>query len=433
MFLLADEQWKCRRICTCAVDGIEHLWSFGLINKDFNVPPCSVKVFISIVLRMVKADCMCPAFSMSETYIARQCLKDPTAIPPHHFRNSLSFYRKIIPRSGRYLQYGGWNVQNDRDLVYQAVHKCPAMFQFAGSQFIDNLELATIAVKHDPNLFRHVGKGLRNDVEFVKNNVWCFRDPADYPTCWEARTSPISSTIMLYGGPAIRDDFELVRYAILENPFYFSNISPRLRDDPELAFLAVMFHTPLLEHVSERLRSDVEFVKRLLKLKPSGFGEFLCFIKCNKEIALIAVKQYGCDLEYLPAKFKSDFDVCMAAVKQNGTAIRYTASRDPKISLAAVKQNGLAIKYISVYDRNIALAAVQQNGMAFNELPNRFKNDLGLARAAVKQNPAAYEYVPKNLAVTKPVVVEPEGPQVPAPDPAEESSWRGYGSWHDYY
>ena len=53
-------------------------------------------------------------------------------------------------------------------------------------------------------------------------------------------------------------------------------------------------------------------------------------------------------------------EICLAAVKQDGTALQYVKGQTPEICLEAVKQNGFALKYVKKQTAEICLAAVKQ-------------------------------------------------------------------------
>ena len=49
-------------------------------------------------------------------------------------------------------------------------------------------------------------------------------------------------------------------------------------------------------------------------------------------------------------------ELCLAAVKQDGIALKYVKEQTPEICLAAVKQNGFALKYVKKQTPEICLA-----------------------------------------------------------------------------
>jgi len=117
-------------------------------------------------------------------------------------------------------------------------------------------------------------------------------------------------------------------------------------------------------------------------------------------ICLAAVKGRGCDLEFVPARFR-DKSLCLEAVTESGLAIAFVPYRlrdkqmydlatekspdtivttpeqfiDKAMALRVVSQDGLLIRYIPdrLKDKDVCLAAVKQNGGAIDII----KNDLG--------------------------------------------------------
>ena len=55
----------------------------------------------------------------------------------------------------------------------------------------------------------------------------------------------------------------------------------------------------------------------------------------------------------------SNYEDCLAAVKQDGFALQFVKKQTPEICLAAVKENGFALKFINIkqletfYESNI--------------------------------------------------------------------------------
>lgn len=75
-------------------------------------------------------------------------------------------------------------------------------------------------------------------------------------------------------------------------------------------------------------------------------------------------------------------DVCMAAVKQNGNALKFVDNQTPEICMAAVKQDGNALRFVEEQTPEICIAAIKQNGkaMEFVEDYVRDKVQAALAR-----------------------------------------------------
>ena len=83
------------------------------------------------------------------------------------------------------------------------------------------------------------------------------------------------------------------------------------------------------------------------------------------------------DYQEILKKFPNNREIALAAVKQNGYALRYaskTFQNYQEIVLAAVKQNGLALRYASETfqkDQAVVLEAVKQNPQVFLLINNR--------------------------------------------------------------
>ena len=139
-----------------------------------------------------------------------------------------------------------------------------------------------------------------------------------------------------------------------------------------------------------------------LKYKEYSGGGWLDFLKSKKTIALNAVNKDGYNL-YKLKDFQNDKDVVLAAVQQNGFALKYASEelkKDREIVLAAVRQNGYALEYASELkkDREIVLAAVRQNGYALEYASEHLKADRMIVLVAIKNNNMdALQYIPINL------------------------------------
>ena len=89
--------------------------------------------------------------------------------------------------------------------------------------------------------------------------------------------------------------------------------------------------------------------------------------KNNKEIMLAAVKNNGGALKYASAALKADKDIVLAAVQNHGQALGNASAAlkaDKDIILAAVQDDGWALCYASAAlqnDKDIVLAAVQHD------------------------------------------------------------------------
>lgn len=75
-------------------------------------------------------------------------------------------------------------------------------------------------------------------------------------------------------------------------------------------------------------------------------------------------------------------DMCIAAVRQNGLALKFIKNRykTPKICVIAVGQNGLALKHANKQDEKICVTAVKQNPMAMEYVEEKTEEIREIAR-----------------------------------------------------
>ena len=81
----------------------------------------------------------------------------------------------------------------------------------------------------------------------------------------------------------------------------------------------------------------------------------------NGADALAAVKEDGFALRFVQNQTE---EICLAAVEEDWYALRFVRNQTEETCLAAVKENGFALQYVDNQTEEICLAAVKQNGYA---------------------------------------------------------------------
>ena len=99
--------------------------------------------------------------------------------------------------------------------------------------------------------------------------------------------------------------------------------------------------------------------------------------------------------EYLEHKTIKDCDA-LAAVKQDGFALRLVQNQTDEICLAAVNEDGYSLRFVQNQTEEICLAAVNENGCALKYVQNQTDE---ICLAAVKRDGGALLYV--NPAIFK--------------------------------
>lgn len=122
----------------------------------------------------------------------------------------------------------------------------------------------------------------------------------------------------------------------------------------------------------------------------------------NVDIVMAAVEQNGLALRYAGPKVKDTLSVVLTAVKNKGLALQYASENmrsNRLVVLMAVRQDGRAIKYASDWlkaDTSIIMEAVKNDGTAIEVLDENccaeHRHNKQLILLAIKTNPNAIGY-----------------------------------------
>ena len=211
-------------------------------------------------------------------------------------------------------------------------------------------------------------------------------------------------------------DREIVLEALRQTGIALQYVPENMKDK-EICLVAAKQEGKALQHVPKDVM-DREIC--LEAVKQTGIAlQYVPENIMDKEICLVAVKQTWGAIEFVPDKLE-DKDILLEVVKQNGEFLCYTFSNleeindlidfsvfmnertkygyseeiiDKEVCLAAVKQAGKALRYVpyDMIDKEICLAAVKQNGLALECVPYNMI-DKEICLAAVKQAGKALQY-----------------------------------------
>lgn len=148
------------------------------------------------------------------------------------------------------------------------------------------------------------------------------------------------------------DDALEVKGALVmhESDINFSYASVRLRDDYDMVSFAVCNSWRSLEYASSRLKNDVKIIKQAMV----GSVFALKFVhenqRSNKKLFLEAVMRNGEVLAYASEDLKDDEQLVIEAIRRNARPLSYASERlrsEPKFILKALKYNKLSTLYCS--------------------------------------------------------------------------------------
>lgn len=172
-----------------------------------------------------------------------------------------------------------------------------------------------------------------------------------------------------------------------------------------------------------------------MKKDPWDFRDLNDAMKADKEVAMIAVTDYGSNLEYVSESLKSDKEVVMAAVSNWGDVLEHASDSlkaDKEVVLAALKSSVGSINFISddlkldpeIYtlglrsgaleclpdkfksDKEFVFGAVTLNGENLQYVAEELKADKDVVKAAIKNNSHTMKYASEDLRADKELVLE---------------------------
>ncbi len=155
--------------------------------------------------------------------------------------------------------------------------------------------------------------------------------------------------------------------------------------------------------VDKTLKNDPAFARRAAAVR----GDVLKYMKedyqSDRGIVLAAVKSEGSAIKWADKAFCNDPDIALAAVTQNGEAYLYVHPRLQKQSkyvMAAIKSCPYALQWAPQsmkQNKKIVLAAVRKYGAQLRFADWKIRNDREVVLTAVKNFPMAIQYASYNL------------------------------------
>ncbi|GBR75752.1 hypothetical protein NO2_0395 [Candidatus Termititenax persephonae] len=153
----------------------------------------------------------------------------------------------------------------------------------------------------------------------------------------------------------------------------------------------------IVRRLSPELLDDREVVLAAVQNNGSALKYASETLRGDKELALLAIEKAIGSVGYLDLvsslspELLDDKEVVLAAVNRNGIVLRYaseTLRGDREVVLAAVNKNGYALEYASETlrgDREIVLAAVNRNGTVLQYASETLRGDKELALLAIEK------------------------------------------------
>ena len=300
--------------------------------------------------------------------------------PLRHVSDRLRGTRRVvmqgIRQNGNSLKFASEDLQGDPRVVMAALeyfndsaisYDCMVM-KYAANNLKADKDFAMRVVKKNAYSLEFLDASLRTDIDVVMAAVMVNGDAlqgASHTMC--AHRGVVMTAIANYGYALsyacnrLRADRKVVRAAIEKDPMAIIEASDELKNDREMAMTAIQSPPHGLESPRSVVAPNNEAFERMITFDPS------CVVIDPETCCYEQLGLRGYILWYLPEKWKSDKELVMEAVRQNGRALRCasdTMREDVEVVMTAVLQDGLALKYASESlrsDENVVHAAIMQN------------------------------------------------------------------------
>ncbi|CAJ1397458.1 unnamed protein product [Effrenium voratum] len=194
--------------------------------------------------------------------------------------------------------------------------------------------------------------------------------------------------------------------------------SKALKADKELVMMAVRL-PGAFRYAAPLCQNDLDVARIAIAGCPQMFRFGGRTVRRDHAIASMAVQADPGNIRFVSPDLLRNRKFVQERVEKDGLALGATNARVPKeIIMAAVSQNGLALKFVAkkgvaanpelAKDEEVVMAAVQQNGKALKFAPDALRSKTEIVQAAVQQNPMAAKFVDGREAVLEAVRAQPK-------------------------
>jgi hypothetical protein len=200
-----------------------------------------------------------------------------------------------------------------------------------------------------------------------------------------------------YASQRLKNDFRIVKEAVLNDPCSIQFASTTLRDNYELGLIAVQENGLALTYLSKCLQDNANIVSSAVKSRPEVLQSLSEPWRSNLDVLHIALSTNGVLIQYVGTTHPFYYDLLVIAIKQNSRALDFV-SREYKedhflVSLVLKNRGYLSNNYISSNLRETVFQAVTTNPEAFILIKGIFKIDYEIVQEAVRQDGNMLEYL----------------------------------------
>ncbi|MBA3722686.1 MAG: DUF4116 domain-containing protein [Parachlamydiaceae bacterium] len=253
--------------------------------------------------------------------------------------NNRDFVLMAVKEAGHFLKFAAENFKDDEEIVLAAVRMkrawdvCP--FEYASERLRNKKNVVIEAITHKPSSLAYA-VNYQNDPEIVEMAIQIARigGPFRYASP-ELRHDKLFIASLIEKGhlgivkylpDSLKNDLDIMKQAVVKVGEFIRYASPELKNNKELALIAMKSGSHYIFELSQTLQNDPEVIAVALNEDPYTISLLNQKQKSIKANVLIAVSKMGEILSWeVGENFRDDFDVVLAAVKNNPSVFKYAS------------------------------------------------------------------------------------------------------------
>lgn len=298
---------------------------------------------------------------------------------------------KLLKRSvsGQVLKVFSPELQNNFDIVMQAVTIHGYALKYASENLSNNKDIVEKASEKHQRAFKYAGSELKNDNKFIIDIL-----KPDY----------FSGKIFTYCSTELQNDIMFVKEFIKYNAFGLKYFPEKFKYDEEIALLALNKNEYAFQYIKKKVRDKPEITKRAL-VNPQNIGFIAKKFKNNEDMLLIAVEnlQNNEDFEQFSTisdNLKRSKEFFIKVINKKPLLFQHTSNELKKdIDLIKVFLKNMELSFDSKCDNYKELLSphFKENSYYLKFVPQEVLNDKKVILGALEKNLRNISYANEDL------------------------------------
>lgn len=259
----------------------------------------------------------------------------------------------FVKQNGLALEYVGEPLKKDKEVVSVAMQQNSAAAKFIAAPLKNDKDFMFPFVKQDGALLEYVGEQLKDDPEVV------------------LAATQSKYSVLRFASSRLKNDKEFMLAAIEKNSFVLQGCSTSLKDDKEFMLLILKTHKWAIAEASDRLRDDRDFMLAVIQQDSTAMKYIGSTLRKDKDFILTLLNHSNHALGYADEQLLNDREFILDVMKHNALVVlpylKEKFQDDKEIMLIAVKEYGWALEYASLRlreDKEVTEAAIEQDSNA---------------------------------------------------------------------